>query len=508
MKKSIACLLTLCLLLLCTAPALAATPITDYTLEEKWDLQMQGSGFKGTVTFGLEGDAAFGAEPMTWEALKTLLPGMTVELSSAPRDEQRETKAVILNNGQEAGHVHVLTDGVQYALESNLINENTVYYAFPANFDFSFLWQKADEKWPSVWPMLFAMTHASQDWQQRAEALATPYMTKLAVWMQSYMDVTAETQESQSVTRMYCEIPAADVKTQMKQMMVDLYRDDALLSLLREVFSAREAAAYLDGSMQDTFFTMLDLLQLDGAVVIDRLYDAQGNALLDSITLPFAQTNPVKTLTIAITPDGEGQALTLSGVMQDDRAFQVVANAQADGVVTGNVKMDVLTKALASSENAEAAENTEAALQIRAFDFHLISEDTEETYDLESDLCARQQEYTLVLNANDLDTTGMHDLSLSVRSEMTSKSSRRAATYIDSSISLTDQTQGSTLTMTVKCNTASPWTPMTIAELSQQPMQLGTMEESTLNTLKNQWQTRFESWLTQLIMGSFAKGMQ
>ena len=486
MKKGIALWLAVCLLFSCTA-AMAAAPITDYTLKEKWDLQMQGSGFKGQVAFTVEGDAAFGMDESLWQTLKMLLPKLETNVQSMPRSGNRDTLVTFSLNGETAGTVKVLSDDAQTVIKSDILGEDEYYYQYSSQFDLVRLFSGDEDKWPDLKNTLVRILMADDAWKEQAEPFFSVYTSRLALWMQEYMQVTGENTENGYQTHMSCHIPAEDVKVQVKRMLSMLYQDEDMLQLLSQVLTAQERDTYLNRSNQDIFFIMLDLLPMDGDVVIERVYDEMGQALLDKITLPFASVSPWQQMGFTVTNQRGVKAQTFKGVYRDGREAEIMLREAEEGTVTGTVRMDL---------KAEEGEKG----GVRAFTFNYAWEAGEETYDLDLDKCEHLSDLTVLIKPMQEDTTGMKETTLSVRMSMTSKSSRRAATYITVDAALTDQETGSVLGMQLSCNTASPWTPDTLATLNADTTVLDEMTDEEVRELGELLTMNVEGWLGRLMM--------
>ena len=484
MKKILICALMLCLLFSCTAQA--AAPITDYTLMEKWDLQMQGSGFKGTLSFTAEGDNAFGMDASLWQLLKTLLPNLSAEVSSMPRSGNRDTRVQLLWNGEETGNAAVLTDGINTLVQSTILGEDEYAYQFGKTFDLLGLFADSESKWPDLKNTLLRILTASDEWKEKAEPYAGVYTSRLALWMQEYMDVSGESTENGYETHMSCLIPADAVKVQMKRMLSMLYQDKDMQELLSQVLTKAEMDTYLNRANQDIFFIMLDLLPMDGDVEIQRVYDEQGVALLDKITLPFADVSPYAQVSLTVTNQENVTTRSMKVIYRDGRTTDIAIKQMDEGTVTGSVRMDLET------EDATAA--------VRAFTFNCAWDKGEETYDLENDKCQHLSDLSVLIKPMEDDTTGLKETTLSVRINVESKSSRRAATYITVDAALTDQETGSVLGMVFTCHTASPWTPEMISTWQGDVNVLEDMQEEDLKDLGTLLRMNVEGYFTRLIM--------
>ena len=489
MKKMVA-LLMVCCMLLGSVQALASAPITDYTLEDKWELQMQGSGFKGQVTFQVEGDHAFGMDESLWHTLRMLLPCVTLDVRSMPRNENRDTEMQLLIQDEASASLKLLTDGSRYVLRSSMLGEDEYNYAFDRQFDLSRLFTQGEEgKWPDLKKTLLRIMTADDAWKEKAEPLFSVYTSRVALWMQEYMQVNGVATEDTYQTHMGCKIPAEDVKVFIKRMLSGLYGDEDMLALLREVLTGDEQAAYLSRSNQEIFFIMLDLLPMEGDVEIQRVYAETGELLLDTVTLPFAENSSLSVLNVTVQKVEDLPTTTVTGSYRDGRSFEVNLRRVDEGALSGSVRMDIA-----------ADEEKQIPAGVRAFAFNCAYDEGEETYDLEQDLCQHLSDFSVLIKPAAEDTTHIRETTLSVRVEKSSKSSRRAATHITVDMALTDQETGSVLGMNVKCNTASPWTPELIADLQNAPIALDEMPLSEQQELGQILSANADAWFRAQLM--------
>ena len=263
MKKWIALLLAAALALGCV-PALAES----YTVDQKFWGQVQENGLRVSVTFSVAGDKTALIAPETWAALQALAPRLSLEgENSAQKSGAGQAGARVLLDGQAVGMADVRYDNGLIAWTSDLLSDSGAFYAASQDWNPLELLETAlrqNQAWPSLALALLSAKSAPQEWQSRAQPLLEPYQTKLGVWLNGYAVVSNGTQDGVAYTELACRIPVQAVKAEIKQLLIDFYADEALLSLLREVFTAQEAAAYLQSGMRDTFFTLLDQLEISG----------------------------------------------------------------------------------------------------------------------------------------------------------------------------------------------------------------------------------------------------
>ena len=165
LKKIAALVLCLTLLASLAVPALAETnQLTK--LQGQW----KSSGFRGTLTGQVTGEASRLTGEALWELLKALFAGYQLNLTHTVKDsrvnEGDESVLTLTNTaGDEVGRLNILTDasGVVY-LQSDLLDEAGLYYGFDSGFDWSSLILSNENGWPSLLHVLGEIAQANQTW--------------------------------------------------------------------------------------------------------------------------------------------------------------------------------------------------------------------------------------------------------------------------------------------------------------------------------------------------------
>jgi len=115
------------------------------------------------------------------------------------------------------------------------------------------------------------------------------YTTKIDFWLEGYRSsVQMQTlEDGASVMEIEYVLPAAAVKAQLKQLLIDLMNDETLLASLRALMPADQASLYLDPSLQPYYFYAVDGLPLDGDLRIHRVLSFLGDTIELSVTMPL-----------------------------------------------------------------------------------------------------------------------------------------------------------------------------------------------------------------------------
>ena len=479
--------LFLCLTL---AAALALPAAADTNQLTKLQGQWKSSGFRGTLTGEVTGgpSALIGAEG--WEMLKALLAAYQLNITHTVKNSrvnEGDESVVTMTNtaGKEIGRLNILTDasGVVY-LQSDLLDEAGLYYAFDSGFDWTSLIVANENGWPSLLHVLTEIAQANKTWQDKA----APYMEQISLnvtrWLQGYLSTTTE----QSVNGTYLttavyEIPASAMLQETKQMLVNLYGNSALLSLLSEVMTAEEQAAYLQGStMLLPFLQMLDNVKLNGTVSVRRQYDtATGTVLFDSVSLPCPENLPVSLLTLVHVPLAEeGELWQVNATLDAEQLGIAVDQDVTVDVTAQNTAQDIWTGSvlalLPASKNPEALNQEDQTLFSCTYNLNIPApKDTDDFYQSRYE---RVYEATLVVKPDD--QMNLPSFSIGGKATIYSKSSSSSAvTYVESALNLHDLDQESAVNLNFTGRTVARWTPTMLTEALSSALRMDMMNASS-----------------------------
>ncbi len=471
MKRMIALLLALLLAMGCVAAG-----AEDYTLAQKLYRQTTESAFRGTVTFQVDG-VREGAE---WALLKMLAPKLTLEAEHSYYRGEGQATLRLLMDGQDAGTTSLIYNDELMGLRSGLLSDADAWYTAAKNWDATEL-LTTDSQWPPLWLALLRVAGASDEWKTRAATYLTAYETKLGVWLNGFAAVTAGEQDGVAYSELACQISPQAVKAQIKQMLVDFFGNDQLLSLLREVFSAEEAAAYLQPAMQSAFFTMIDSLQLSGNVEIIRRVDTTGKTLLDSITLPFGGQQRISGLTITSAAQDTATRWTATAQLSDGSQI-ALSCIQGEGLhFTGNISN------LAAGADGAA----------ESYDYALSVDPGQENYTLATDVTEQRFTASLTLTPQGDAANQPPAQSLTLEAVLSSGSSQRSATNLNATLTWTDLDNNASITARLNGKTASPWAVDSLDQV--QGMRLDQLERDGRAALLSSWQTHLHDWFVALI---------
>ncbi len=277
-KRMLTLLLCLAVLSVCLAPCgLAEETAAKDTQLSKLTGQWKSSGFSGELTGKVDGEAPSFLAPAVWQQLGYILNGyrITFTHTQQSRDGSMGSEGILtLKNaaGDEKARINLLLDasGVRY-IQSPLLDDEGRFYAFDSGFDWSSLLMPSENGWPSLLHVVMELNRGNETWQEKARPYLENFSMILNRWMQNYLVTSDEVlADGNQVATMTYEIPVAAVVMQTKQMLVEFYSKPELLSLVGELLTAEEQAAYLQTGMLYPFIQMLDNVNLTGNISIRR----------------------------------------------------------------------------------------------------------------------------------------------------------------------------------------------------------------------------------------------
>ena len=497
MKRIVACFL--CILLICAqASALAAdVNVTSNTQDEKLRQQMALSGFQSTLSFAAEGDSFLSLDAATWAAVKLLTPKLTLSGTSTVVVHNkvavgRESILSLLGGGEEWANIALLIDeaGTRY-VKSPLLSDGDVFYAADKTFDLTTLLGDilSSGRWPSLLHVLYAVNTADEKWQTRFAAAATPYQAKIASWLQDYSITTTETDVTGGfITTITYQIPAAAILQETKQLLVDFFADATLVSLLREVMNAEEQAAYLQSAMLLPFLQMLDNVALAGEITVKRQYDYLGNAIYESIALPFASNSPIESLSYVRLPAEGGDSAT----------FQCALRGQ-EGMAAPSLLFSVQAgeKGIYTGECTVTLPQADAAAGTYRFEYQLYMADPVDIADAFNSRWERDYEVTLLVRPDA--ALGIPPLSAVLNAKVYSKNSAiTSVTYLDGTLTLSDTEGGGSITASLAGKTTRAWAPTMLSAAADAALRVDLMEQDARDALRTQLTARLVQKLSEL----------
>ncbi|MBE5786446.1 MAG: hypothetical protein E7324_02780 [Clostridiales bacterium] len=495
-------LLALCLALMLILPhALGENDNPD--LPERFRRQATVSGMMGTITFRLDGAQTAAIDPMVWALLQSLAPRLTLDLKNsylqdrADRDKgDGQGSITLLLDGQSLGAVTSRYNQDMVAVSSDLLSASPVFYAAVRGWDIATLFQSQNAAWPSLWQAIRRTENASPEWHARVSARLIPYETKVGIWLNGYSQFSTGNENGVPYTQLWCRIPAQAVKAQLKQLLVDFYGDEELLACLREVFDAREAAAYLQPDMMQFLFTLIDMVELEGEVEIQRRYDLTGNSLIDSITLPLPGDYPMTHLTIAHTPHEAGVCWIFSCQTAQGLKAEVSCVIGEENLYSGSVLLEIPKE----TEDTYVVDEAWSPVETIAFDYNFSWEPGTDIYTLLSSHYDRTCKATLLIRPRE--DMEMPAQSLILDAAFGGGSDPRDPTTLTATLSWRDLDSDATITAAFSGRTATA-RAIVYLEDTENLLRLDQADAQVISALQAQWAQQLENWLTQAMIRMF-----
>ncbi|NLX83508.1 MAG: hypothetical protein GXZ04_06820 [Clostridiales bacterium] len=503
MKRFLALLLAT-VLMLGVLPGLAA----EYTLDEKLYKQVKdGSGLKITLKTQKTGGAFSVLDAPTNALLSALLPGAQADIRHLRgvgiMKGQEETEVSLTQNNQPVMSMKMLADQQYEQLTSTLFGATRYVDRRDGGLLMALLTGQ-DTTWPPVEGVLLNLNTAESTWQGAVARKLDAYGVKLTVWLQAFTK-TESLYDAQNnpQTRVTVTVPAQQLKAQAKQMLMDLYSDTELLALLSQEMNARQAAAYLQPAMMNSFFQSLDLLPLNGNLVSERLLSAQGTILENKLTLPLGGARGLSIVKYVFTakPTGDVTEVLLE-YMPKNTANQkgaVTALMMEGGLNEETREYSYKGTLSMQPENGTDAFTVDAAegdVPARVYDFNLLYAPEDEVVDRASETSRRDFSFNLrVVPQGDEKLTAQL---IKANISLTSRLNSRSATYFTGEISWQDEGTQALIKADISGNTAPPWNMEAIN--AQGATRVDTMTDAQRKTLGEQLQNTIVSAFTALMM--------
>ena len=492
MKRFLCLLMCLTCLLLPAAHASEADG-EDYTVAGKLIKQLwAGSGFSATVS--VEVAAKEGTQAMS--TLKPIVMDVSYIYVRPTATETAEHRAdVVLMDGENAlsaAHVQ-LKDGA-LAVQADVISPD--WYSFgeaplqegeaEAGADLlvqlgeSLLAQTGMPALASFAGQAAALLHGADGLEDVLES----YLIRMDLWIEGYRQnaVLDKLEDGTTTMSVYYDVPPVAIKSQAKQMVLDLLSDQVTLARLQEAAGEELSQLLLNPSLQSYYFSAIDALPLASNMTIGRTVSLEGDTLELHLSLPLY--------------DAEGGEVTLrydrtrgEGDLPDDNTISLESDLRAISLtyqeyssMTGvRVIQGTLTSEPRGTEAFTVEEGVPAdAQKTLALSFSLKQEESETKDDELRDVYT----YDATLN---LESEGEGDAyvaipatEITLASTFVSKELKSAATDMEATITLGGDAWDQTYTVTITGRSRQKWEP---EELSPDRIYVSRMTETDVASL-------------------------
>lgn len=279
MKKFV-CLL-LCVML--TMAATTAMAKIEYTLLEKWQRQVDfGNGIKGTLQVDASGEAQ-------WAKLLEPLNGHAMEIRAIHDGDAFQYRLYVPQGEELRGLTQLYGDAQAVYLQSDLLPDTIL--TLPTGGDVvNRLAGVGAEDSPSLYSAMLNILNVPQTtWENKWQPALEAYETAIELWLDSYASapsVLRSGEGSASVLLRY-DIPADALKTQIKALWGNVLQDAVLLPLLQGEMNEAQRQAYLNTNLKYYYDQVIDGLQLEDSIILEREMTAQGEALRTEMMFPL-----------------------------------------------------------------------------------------------------------------------------------------------------------------------------------------------------------------------------
>ncbi len=492
MKRFLCLLMCLTCLLLPAAHASEANG-EDYTVAGKLIKQLwAGSGFSATVS--VEVAAKEGTQAMS--TLKPIVMDVSYIYVRPTATETAEHRAdVVLMDGENAlsaAHAQ-LKDGA-LAVQADVISPD--WYSFgeaplqegeaEAGADLlvqlgeSLLAQTGMPALASFAGQAAALLHGADGLEDVLES----YLIRMDLWIEGYRQnaVLDKLEDGTTTMSVYYDVPPVAIKSQAKQMVLDLLSDQVTLARLQEAAGEELSQLLLNPSLQSYYFSAIDALPLASNMTIGRTVSLEGDTLELHLSLPLY--------------DAEGGEVTLrydrtrgEGDLPDDNTISLESDLRAISLtyqeyssMTGvRVIQGTLTSEPRGTDAFTVEDGVPAdAQKTLALSFSLKQQESETKDDELRDVYT----YDATLN---LESEGEGDAyvaipatEVTVSSSFVSKELKSAATDMEATITLGGDAWDQTYTATITGRSRQKWEP---EELSPDRIYVSRMTETDVTSL-------------------------
>ena len=492
MKRFLCLLMCLTCLLLPAAHASEANG-EDYTVAGKLIKQLwAGSGFSATVS--VEVAAKEGTQAMS--TLKPIVMDVSYIYVRPTATETAEHRAdVVLMDGENAlsaAHAQ-LKDGA-LAVQADVISPD--WYSFgeaplqegeaEAGADLlvqlgeSLLAQTGMPALASFAGQAAALLHGADGLEDVLES----YLIRMDLWIEGYRQnaVLDKLEDGTTTMSVYYDVPPVAIKSQAKQMVLDLLSDQVTLARLQEAAGEELSQLLLNPSLQSYYFSAIDALPLASNMTIGRTVSLEGDTLELHLSLPLY--------------DAEGGEVTLrydrtrgEGDLPDDNTISLESELRAISLtyqeyssMTGvRVIQGTLTSEPRGTEAFTVEEGAPAdAQKTLALSFSLKQQESETKDDELRDVYT----YDATLN---LESEGEGDAyvaipatEITLASTFVSKELKSAATDMEATVTLGGDAWDQTYTVTITGRSRQKWEP---EELSPDRIYVSRMTETDVTSL-------------------------
>ena len=478
MKRMLIRIVSLGLMLaLCAGASAQDADDLSYTMSEKLMKQLDaGSGFIGTLT--LNATAVEGRETDAYSTVKPLVLDWTYiklggdEEAGTP-DDARLTLTLDVSDYQQGTAEISVQDGELY-MQSSLLDDG--WYLLGDNLLQSALGSGAiADVLPAASQFMqtggllsgtasffsnMALYLVGGDTDGMTEAMEQ-YTTKIDFWLEGYRDSVQmdNLDDGTSVMEIAYSIPAAAVKSQLKQLLIDLMNDTELLSDLQSLMPKEQADLYLEPSLQPYYFYTVDELPLEDDLIIHRVMSFLGETVELAVTMPlYDSVSGAMTLTYTRAQGGEDMPYenTLNIAGEDSYAELSYRTYET---ITGTTVYQGTVIVGGPEEDGVQPKPVRAAFDLTTQIVTTKDLNGYETLNQSLKLSVSPVETPDALEAAQYETVSKMEISLDMR--FASLAAKNAPTDVTMQLTLSGEDMAQEITLDLEGTTTAVWTPET-----------------------------------------------
>lgn len=473
----------------CTALA------TEYTLDEKLKLQIEnGSGLKAELKFSSEG-GDLSVLDSTGNALLKALNGTLLSLQylrGAGRQKGAEdTKLTLVKGDKQMASYTYRKDGLMESFATSLLQDK-LYADVALGGTAAQLLSGQDAAWPSVENLILKLNMADATWQAAAKAKLDAFGAKLTLWLNGFSKTA--TGVNGAAVKTEIRIPAADFKAELKALLKDFFADKDLQTLLNEQFSPREAAAYLQPSLEEGLSAAIDALPLTGEITATRAFDLKGVLRENKFSLPFAGLRGMESLQYSfLAPEGEAEKTSVKIIMQKQDSS---AQTGAQWTLDLSAQTEKTLTQYEGKLNFEPEIGAKEAKKPWGLEFSLWWKAEPEIQS--EDKSASSRDFSAELRLTPKGEGAAKPQEISMKLKLDSPANSRAATRFAGQITWAEAEDDSKVTVEVNGSTTAPWA-IPAVDLTT-AVRLDKLEEKELTALAAEWKSALPLSLAALIL--------
>lgn len=289
------------------------------------------------------------------------------------------------------------------------------------------------------------------------------YLTRMDLWIEGYRQnaVLGKLPDGTTTMSVYYDVPPAAIKSQAKQMVLDLLSDQVTLARLQEVAGEEMSQLLLNPNLQSYYFSAIDALPLASNLTIDRTVSLEGDTLELHLSLPLY--------------DAEGGEVTLrydrtrgDGDLPDDNTITLESGLRAIALTyqeySSMTGVRVIQGSLTSEPRGADAFTVEdgtppEAQKTLALSFSLKQEESETKDDELRDVYTYDATLRLESEGEGDAYVTIPATEVMVSSSFVSKELKSAATDMEATVTLGGDGWDQTYTVTVTGRSRQKWDP-------------------------------------------------